>query len=362
MAEYFFSYREGLLAALMSSVSPFILSEAQDARMYPLSLLSMTLSFLFFYRALKENQKVDWLFYLVFTAMGLFTHYYCFMGLATQVIYYLLYGRRFRGVLKGVLLSLVVFFVLGLLYSPIIVEQFFVKVGKDYGGALYGPMFLINAFASFSGGYGGTLRFVLLPLFVLAFLLGMRSMLIREKEKAAFLLLWVVLPAVVACFTAQFIRIEVKYFIFVVPPYLAVVSHGVLGAGNKKLSAAFILLVVVFASYYLPNYYNTPKDDWRRAAEYLRASGGGVFVPVPGYTEKCLRYYGLNPAGIEGADVGELFQENITKLARAHSRVWVLFTCHAPDPGLKYSSWLDVNCLRKRDFIGIRVYLCEDVV
>lgn len=70
-----FDERAGLLAALITAVSPFAIQYSQEARMYALFGFLMIWATWFFYRGLKFNQWKDWILWGVFGGLAYYTHY-----------------------------------------------------------------------------------------------------------------------------------------------------------------------------------------------------------------------------------------------------------------------------------------------
>lgn len=81
-----FNERAGLLAALITTVSPFAIQYSQEARMYSLFGFLMIWSFYFFYKALKKNQTKDWIYWGIFGGLAFYTHY---LSLFFFIIFYL---------------------------------------------------------------------------------------------------------------------------------------------------------------------------------------------------------------------------------------------------------------------------------
>jgi uncharacterized membrane protein len=86
-----FDERAGLLAALITAVSPFAIQYSQEARMYSLFGLLMIWATWFFYRALKFDNWRDWLLWGVFGGLAYLTHYlslfFFLVFFATAVFY-----------------------------------------------------------------------------------------------------------------------------------------------------------------------------------------------------------------------------------------------------------------------------------
>jgi tetratricopeptide (TPR) repeat protein len=69
-----FSKREGLIAAGLTALSPFLIRYSQYSRAYALFALLSLLSLYFFDKAQQENRTSSWILYTVFTALNIFTH------------------------------------------------------------------------------------------------------------------------------------------------------------------------------------------------------------------------------------------------------------------------------------------------
>ncbi len=80
--------RTGLIAAGLIALSPFQIWYSQEARMYALLFLGGLLSTTFLVLAVRENRKHLWVGYLVFTTMGLFTHYFFLFLMIGQILFY----------------------------------------------------------------------------------------------------------------------------------------------------------------------------------------------------------------------------------------------------------------------------------
>jgi len=91
--------RTGIAAAALVALSPFQIWYSQEARMYELLFLAGLLSVAFLAIALRENRARDWFGYLLFTTIGLFTHYFFIFLMIGEVGYYVfghLIGREKR--------------------------------------------------------------------------------------------------------------------------------------------------------------------------------------------------------------------------------------------------------------------------
>lgn len=83
-----FDRRTSLIAALMTTVSPYFIWYSQEARMYSMMLFFGFMSIGFYARAVGGNRKRDWLGYTAFTFLGMFTHYFFAFLVMGEVLHF----------------------------------------------------------------------------------------------------------------------------------------------------------------------------------------------------------------------------------------------------------------------------------
>lgn len=81
-----FGMPAGLVAALITLISPFHLWYSQDGRAYELAGLTVLLSYLALYHALDRPRFLSWLLYAVLSALALYTEYTTLLVLLPQAI------------------------------------------------------------------------------------------------------------------------------------------------------------------------------------------------------------------------------------------------------------------------------------
>jgi 4-amino-4-deoxy-L-arabinose transferase-like glycosyltransferase len=110
--------RAGLIAAAAVAVNPVLIWFSQDARAYALVFLLTALSFLFFARARRSRQRRDLVWWGVFSALAIATHYFAgFVVVAEAAL--LLWGPNRRAVAIGLLPILA----MGALLLPVAIQQ-----------------------------------------------------------------------------------------------------------------------------------------------------------------------------------------------------------------------------------------------
>lgn len=89
----------GWWAAFLTALSPFLVDEAQQTRMYTLLLCLVTLSMYFLLRAQELYRWRDWVMYVLTATLGFYTHYSFIYIIATQNLFLLLglvFAWRYR--------------------------------------------------------------------------------------------------------------------------------------------------------------------------------------------------------------------------------------------------------------------------
>ncbi len=120
----------GWWAAFLIALSPFLVDEAQQTRMYTLLLFLATLSMYFLLRAQKSHRWRDWAMYVLTATLSFYTHYSFIYLLATQNLFLLLslilaWQRRLptRRLLRWWIASQLVIALLYTFQSPNILRQ-----------------------------------------------------------------------------------------------------------------------------------------------------------------------------------------------------------------------------------------------
>lgn len=102
----------GLVAAAVVAVNPIFFQYAFEARNYTMFAFAATGSVYFLIRLLAKFDRKDAALFILFSTLGIYTHYYMFFTLFAQSLYILLFERRILLKMMGV------YIVVGVLYLP----------------------------------------------------------------------------------------------------------------------------------------------------------------------------------------------------------------------------------------------------
>lgn len=86
LGKAFFSKKDGLIAAGLVALSPFLTRYSQYSRAYSLFVLLSLLSLYFFDKAQKENRTQSWALYGIFTTLNIYTHLIALLLLPAYVL------------------------------------------------------------------------------------------------------------------------------------------------------------------------------------------------------------------------------------------------------------------------------------
>ena len=201
----------GLLSALMVTVNPIFFTYAFEARNYTMFAFASVGSIYFLVRLSQFHSRSEtmsrshsgsvdlWnmIGFILFSALGIYTHYYMFFTLLAQGLYILLFARK-------ILLKIIgLYAIVGLLYLPWMPFLFgqLKSVGGDYWiGTIDGRTHYEAVLRILSGEHENPFRFWLFGLSVLLILFGLVQRIKQKTFGGLYILIWfwAVVPFVLA--------------------------------------------------------------------------------------------------------------------------------------------------------------------
>ena len=302
----FMDRNTGIIAAAAFTFSPFLVFYSQEARAYAMMLFFVTFSMVFYFRALKNNNRKDWALFGFLAALAFWSHFYALVIIGALVLYALWEMlpkiRSSISAIKPLATACVIFGVICLPLILVTIQLFFKRIegGPTFG--IQGPDLIIETFVQMSCLNpqipGAAIALYLLPLLFIA---GIITAFLKDKKKGIFLVTLTILTFVISNFLSYRIPMQPRYLIF-----LAVVYFIAIALSCRLLLAltcspgvvyGFIALMVIINAPVLAIYYSTyVKEDWRGFAGGLpqMTSPGDFVVVVPGYVSQPLNYYYSN--------------------------------------------------------------------
>ncbi|HLA03739.1 MAG TPA: glycosyltransferase family 39 protein, partial [Patescibacteria group bacterium] len=187
----------GLLSAAVVALNPIFFTYAFEARNYTMFAFAATGSVYFL---IELSKKFTWqrtVGFILFSALGIYTHYYMFFVLAGQGIYILLYDRQ-------ILLKMIgAYFAVALLYLPwipFLAGQLNSVAGDYWIGGIDKRTHYEALLRILGGEHQNTVRPWLFGLSVGLLLIGILQHILRHKFEKPYLLtwLWAVVPFILA--------------------------------------------------------------------------------------------------------------------------------------------------------------------
>ena len=187
----------GLLSTLVVAANPIFFTYAFEARNYTMFAFAATGSIYFLVKLSENFTKSASLGFILFSTLGIYTHYYMFFILVAQGIYLLLFDRN------TLLKSMVLYLVVAILYLPwaqILIAQVS-SVSESYWIGGIDKKTHFEALLRILGGeHQNAIRPWLFGLSAGLLMIGILQHILRHKFEKPYLLtwLWAVVPFILA--------------------------------------------------------------------------------------------------------------------------------------------------------------------
>lgn len=177
----------GLVSALVVAVNPVFFTYAFEARNYTMFAFAATGSIYYLIRLSEKFTKKTALIFILFSTLGIYTHYYMFFVLASQFFYILLFDRKIFLKMIGV------FIIVGVTYLPWIPFLFaqLTSVSESYWiGGINGRTHFEAILRILGGEHKSDFRTVLFWLSSILLIIGLIQHALRHKFEKQYLLIW----------------------------------------------------------------------------------------------------------------------------------------------------------------------------
>lgn len=390
-----FGAKEGLISAFLLSISPMHIWYSQESRMYSLFTFLSLLSLLFFYKAVKENDKKLWAGFILSTLLCIYTHYFAFFVVLVEALFLLfIWIKNRHSVRKGevsgnidrktflsFVFSIIIIFLLFIPWLNVFLSQTHGLQRVLSYGLQPNLSFFYRIFSSLSG-IGGSLHasgiigklvlFMSAFLYMGIFIYGVLASIKKYEDQIILLSLWMMIPVVV--FVLSYYRgpmTTTRNMLFILPVYLIVISRGITGISqstiqltdrltnkiisinrikNKQLIISLII-IILFASISIASIeqgYTKQKQDWSGTSDYLttHVKEEDLIVTFKDRTSHLAFYYGGDaeiislPKNITSVNIVNTAPGNCTK-------IWFVSSPHT-GVNKEVLNWLNSNCKLER--------------
>jgi len=229
----------GLLAAVLLAASPFQVTAAQEARMYPFLMLFGVGASYALWLALAEGRRRYWMGYVLCLVLALYTHHFAVLLLLAHGVYVLGIHRE-RQAMRAWLFAVAVVVILYLPLVPMLVTQVSTARAWPNFRPPFGLRAITDMFGMFSFGGGlfgmgtyfrrGSLPLedrgaILLPFALLLF--AGAAGLEGSRRRVFTLTYWLLPVATVALVSFRWNMFYERYFSFVLPAFYVLLAAGV---------------------------------------------------------------------------------------------------------------------------------------
>lgn len=364
------SERVGVVAALLISVNPLHIYYSQEARMYAMAALAVSIS-IFLLIKLVKGEKLNLILLILSNIFILSSDYLAYFIFPAQLIFLLFYKK---GLFKKWFLALSISVVSGIWWLPIFLGQ--LDVGSQTAANLPAWKFIVGGFEfrkiplTFVKFIIGRISIadkliytaILLPLlslFAYLFIQGIKS---ADRLVKILLISWIFVPILLALGISIFVPIY-DYFrvLFIVPAFIILITAGILSFKSRwqfAFLATVFLVEIVSSLVYLfnPNFH---REDWRGAVNFLKSKKDAIVLFESSGILPPFDYYAQNNLNAKGGlkDFPVKSEEGLINLMDVRKDVYLVdYLVEISDPNrllAKRLKDLNFNLADTKDFTGV---------
>lgn len=348
----------GLFGALLLCISPFMNWYGNEIRMYTLFALMVILNQYFYLRIFKAPERLPrehgphdgaaWVGYAVTAVIGAFVHYFFFLNLLAQAIFYFFEWRRFP---KGSFVRFLITAGLVLAaFAPWAWYVWFQGQAQNQQPLLPIPS-SVNLFSTFSqflfGFQSDNINTIFLSLWPVTIIFGFLTL--RRSKRLSpvseYFMLTILLSVGLAFFVSFIVPVFVsRYLIFTVPSlYLLLLSLFSNYAPRPATIARWGLVAVMFVTLGVEIISPTTpvKENYREAADYIanNATAQDIIILSAPFSVYPVQYYYRGPAPIATIPMWDQYAygpippfvpdqlpSQVAQLTQDHQNVWLLLS------------------------------------
>lgn len=240
-------------ATLIAAVNPFMILYSQEGRMYSLGLFFIVFACFFLIRAIRNREITDWFFFIVLASAASYCHYYLLFSVFALLLFlsWKIFQERDQKRTYLVRSSVISVCFLIALYLPWLGNFFnqLSQVQENYWipkMTLWSvPNTLINLLSGgvFSVGESNWwLGVIIISTIIFLLVRGISWLWQKSQEGAVLIVISFISPFLLAILLSlkQSLYLD-RYFIFVVPFYLIILTAGLFSLGGKILKQSLLL-------------------------------------------------------------------------------------------------------------------------
>lgn len=310
------SKETGFIAALLTCFNYFNIYYSQEARNYILAFLLTALSFLFLLKWINNTGRKNGLFYILFTVLLLYTHYYGLFIFVSQAIiggvYWLFFSDNKKGFIKGFALLYATVALCFAPWVPFILEMIKIKsfwIGEINSG------FAIDYFKEFFGN-----NQLLYPFLIIFLLLYFITISVEKKDKKnnqkvfgfVVISIWITVTLLIPYLRSVITipMLQPRYTIVILPAFILMMAMGIESIKHKivryTVVSIFLLISTVDLLGVKKYYTKVSKTQFREITAFIAANNSNNLPVINFITSWQFQYYpkrmGLKNTIIDGAN------------------------------------------------------------
>jgi mannosyltransferase len=353
----------GVLAALLTAVSPVLIYYSQETRMYGLVTLLTAASVYWAIRVFQEPRSArGWLVYVLVTSAAAYTHYYAFFVILAEnlvVLLSLLRNRRWSTLARWLAAQ----GAMALAYVPWIALQTGFLSGKastrfeewDLATAL---RIAGQTFRAFGAGLAvaSTAAWVVAGLFLLALMAGLLALFRQRRPEPWLIVAYLLLPLLLAWLVNPIMPFfYARYLLLIAPAFTLLAAWGTVTWAHlwRPLGVALTAILLVACAYGVYSYYTDDtyvKGRYGQMMAYVKsnAQAGDALILANQLQRPIFEYY--QPQGLKAYFFPHYeypledprTARELEEIAGQHRRLWLVrFGNPAEyDPDGYLSRWL----------------------
>ncbi len=280
----------GFLSAFLLAINPLHIYYSQEARMYSLATLAVSLNVLLFIRLIK-GEKFNSFFLIVGSFLVLLSDYVSYFIFPAQFIFLLILKKKeiFNKWFTSLLFALLLFS----LWMPIFLDQ--LNVGSVTSERLPAWKLIVGGFdfkavpLTFVKFIIGRISYpdkfiytaVLLPVCLLFLFIILRGIKFIKDLERNLLIIWLGIPIILGTIISFIIPIF-SYFrmLFILPAFIFTVALGIISF-NSRLRIIILVIVTLIQLYSTSVYLFNPsyqREDWKGLVKFLISSDKNSLV------------------------------------------------------------------------------------
>lgn len=344
-----YDVKTSLFATTLFIISPFMNWYGNEIRMYSLFVLIVLLNQYFFIKIFKLGRERDWIFFTLTAVLGIYTHYFFFLILLTNLLFFIYNRSLFRP--RSVQNIFNSYATLAIVFLPWLLYVLHLGEVANTAPMLSSPTTInfFNTFSEFLFGFQtdhlNTILVSLWPLTILFVFLALRKN-SKMSPETIYLIFAFLLPNIVAFIVSVTFRpvYLTRYLIFTMPSMYFILSW-LISTYPRKL-AFFVrgaLILIMGATLVLEAVSATTpvKERYREATAYLEENSGAsdVIVVSAPFTIYPVLYYYNGPSALTTLPVWDMTKhgpippytdeglpKEVTTLTRDHDNLWLLLS------------------------------------